>query len=147
MFLLDRVSDPGNMGTIIRTAWALDIEGILLTEDCTDPFSPKVVRASMGGILNVPVYTAVSWESIKQLRAKGYQIVGTAIDAPVNFFDFNYSGANIIVIGSESKGVSNDILVNCDSLIKIPINPVVDSLNAAIACAIIMMEIRKQRKR
>jgi len=145
LILLDQIADPGNLGTIIRTAWALNIDGILLTEGCTDPFSPKVVRSSMGGILHVPVYTSVGLEHIEQLKSSGYKVAGTALNAAASVFDGDYKGANIIVIGSESRGVSSHLLACCDSLIKIPINPEVDSLNAAIACAIIMMEISKQR--
>ncbi|MGS0764805.1 TrmH family RNA methyltransferase [Syntrophomonas curvata] len=145
LILLDQISDPGNLGTIIRTAWALGIDGILLSQGCTDPFSPKAVRASMGGVLNVPIYDAVSLSAIEQLKSGGYRVIGTDLDARASIFTGDYKGANIIVIGSESRGVSPDIQACCDSLIKIPINPAVDSLNAAVACAIIMMEVWKQR--
>lgn len=145
LFLLDRISDPGNLGTIIRTAWALGIDGILLTAGCTDPFSPKAVRASMGGILNVPIYDAISPSAIDQLKSAGYRVIGTALDARTSVFASDFKGANVIVIGSESQGVSPDIQACCDSLIRIPINPAVDSLNAAVACAIIMVEVWKQR--
>lgn len=145
LILLDRISDPGNLGTIIRTAWALGIDGILLSEGCTDPFSPKAVRSSMGGILNVPVYDAIGPLVIEQLKSAGYRVTGTTIDASTSIFANDYRGGNIIVIGSESRGVSPDIQACCDNFINIPINPAVDSLNAAVACAIIMMEVWKQR--
>jgi TrmH family RNA methyltransferase len=145
LIMLDRISDPGNLGTIIRTAWALDIDGILLSPECTDPFSPKAVRASMGGVLNVPVYTAVGRQQIEQLQSAGYKVIGTAIAARTTVFEEEYKGAHIIVIGSEARGISPAIQACCDNLINIPINPAVDSLNAAVACAIIMMEVWKQR--
>lgn len=145
LFLLDQISDPGNLGTIIRTAWALDIDGILLSEGCTDPFSPKAVRASMGGILNLPVYTCIGLKELDSLRSAGYSLIGTALDARTNVFNCDYKKPHIIVIGSEARGVRPEIQRCCDKLIKIPINPAVDSLNAAVACAIIMIEVRKQR--
>ena len=145
LFLLDQISDPGNLGTIIRTAWALDIDGILLSKGCTDPFSPKAVRASMGGILNIPVYTSVGLKELDSLKSAGYKITGTALNVRTSVFDCDYRQAQVIVIGSESRGVRPEIQRCCDKLIKIPINPAVDSLNAAVACAIIMAEVRKQR--
>jgi len=145
LVLLDHISDPGNLGTIIRTAWALDIDGILLTPGCTDPFSPKTVRSSMGGVLHVPIYESIGPQALEQLKTSGYSVIGTALGAKTSIFDINYKEASVIVIGSESKGVSLDIQACCDSLVTIPINPFVDSLNAAVACAIIMMEVWKQR--
>jgi TrmH family RNA methyltransferase len=145
LILLDQIADPGNLGTIIRTAWALNIDGILLGDGCTDPFSPKAVRASMGGIFNIPVYTSVGRSKIEQLKLAGYQVMGTASDAGMTIFEKDYKKPTIIVIGSEARGISPEIKSCCDSFFAIPTNPEVDSLNAAVACAIIMMEVWKQR--
>ncbi|MDD2373086.1 MAG: RNA methyltransferase [Syntrophomonadaceae bacterium] len=145
LILLDQIADPGNLGTIIRTAWALNIDGVLLSNGCTDPFSPKAVRASMGGILNVPVYTSVGPGEIENLKAAGYQVIGTALDASTTIFENDYRKPTVIVIGSEARGISREIKSCCDNLSRIPINTAVDSLNAAVACAIIMMEVGKQR--
>ncbi|NLX01381.1 MAG: RNA methyltransferase [Syntrophomonadaceae bacterium] len=145
LILLDQIADPGNLGTIIRTAWALDIDGILLSDGCTDPFSPKAVRASMGGILNVPVYTSAGEMEIELLKTQGYQVIGSALDASNTIFANDYQKPTVIVIGSEARGISPKIKDCCTSFSRIPINPAVDSLNAAVACAIIIMEVWKQR--
>ena len=145
LILLDQIADPGNLGTIIRTAWALDIDGVLLNDGCTDPFSPKAVRASMGGILNVPVYTSVGEMEIELLKTAGYQVIGTALDTGNTIFANDYQKPTVIVIGSEARGISPKIKACCNNFSKIPTNPEVDSLNAAVACAIIMMEVWKQR--
>ncbi|MCK9314303.1 MAG: RNA methyltransferase [Methanocorpusculum sp.] len=145
LILLDQIADPGNLGTIIRTAWALNIDAVLLSNGCTDPFSPKAVRASMGGILNVPVFISVGELEIEMLKTAGYQVIGTALDAETTIFANDYQKPTVIVIGSEAKGISPEIRVCCNNFSRIPINPAVDSLNAAVACAIIIMEVGKQR--
>ncbi len=145
LILLDQIADPGNLGTIIRTGWALNIDAVLLSNGCTDPFSPKAVRASMGGILNVPVYTSVGELEIEILKAAGYQVIGTALETSNTIFENDYQKPTVIVIGSEARGISPKIKSCCDSFSKIPTNPKVDSLNAAVACAIIIMEVWKQR--
>ncbi len=145
LILLDQIADPGNLGTIIRTAWALNIDAVLLSAGCTDSFSPKAVRASMGGILNVPVYTSVGDREIEMLKAAGYQVIGTALNARTTIFENDYQKPTVIVIGSEARGISPEIKPCCDIFSKIPTNPKVDSLNAAVACAIIIMEVWKQR--
>ncbi len=143
--LLDRISDPGNMGTIIRTGWALGVNGILLTKGCVDPFGPKVVRSSMGGIFNLPVFVDFLFEDIKLLKKKNYSFICASPDAGPNFYSMDFTGPEVLVIGSESRGASEEIKGVCDEFFKIPLNPRVDSLNAAVACAIIINEACKQR--
>lgn len=144
LLLLDRISDPGNLGTIIRTAWALDIDGIILTAGCADPFSPKVVRASMGGILHVPIFT-VDMEFVDQLLSNGYQMIAATPSTKTSIYQINWQGAIILVIGSEAHGVDQEWLKRSAQKAVIPINQSVDSLNAAVSCAIIMAEARRQR--
>lgn len=145
LLLLDHIQDPGNMGTIIRTSWAFAVDGILLSPDCADPFSPKAVRASMGGILHVPVFCDTNTDILNDFLGHGYQIIASLPEARDNIFTQDFTGRKIIVIGNESRGVSTDIKKLCTSSFKIPLNPDVDSLNAAIACAIITMEALRQR--
>lgn len=145
LLLLDRISDPGNLGTIIRTAWALDIDGILLTAGCADPFSPKVVRASMGGILHVPIFTA-KIELVDNLLSNGYQMIAATPNTETNIYQTNWEGAIICVIGSEAHGVDQEWLSRSAQKVAIPINQNVDSLNAAVSCAIIMAEARRMRE-
>ncbi|MEN6462121.1 MAG: RNA methyltransferase, partial [Syntrophomonas sp.] len=145
LLLLDRISDPGNMGTIIRTAWAFDVDGILLSRGCVDPFSPKVVRSTMGGILNVPLFTDLLEEQLEILKEKKYVFTGADLDGNTSFYDMDFSNRKVVVIGSEANGMNDDIKRRCNYLFKIPINSGADSLNAAVACAIIIEMAYRQR--
>lgn len=145
LLLLDQIQDPGNMGTMIRTAWGFSVDGVLLTANCVDPYGPKAVRASMGGIFHVPVTEDVSSDLLNDFKAAGYQILGSMPASEENLFDQDFTGGRIIVIGNESRGISPDLLSLCDHRFKIPMNPRVDSLNAAMACAIITVEALRQR--
>lgn len=143
--LLDQISDPGNMGTIIRTSWAFNVNGILMTRGCADPFSPKVVRSTMGGILNMPLFANISGKQLDFLKEKQYMFMGADLSGGNSFYEMEFEGPKVIVIGSEAKGISSDIKNRCDYLFKIPINSSADSLNAAVACAIIIQEAYRQR--
>jgi TrmH family RNA methyltransferase len=145
LVLLDRVADPGNMGSIIRTCWALGVDGLLATSGSADPFAPKVVRASMGGILNLPIYTNIGAPELKILQDERYQFICTDLDRADNYYDVSYSGRRLIVLGSEADGVAHEIKAFCEHSIKIPMKPKVDSLNVAAACAIIIAEAWRQR--
>ncbi|SHG47754.1 RNA methyltransferase, TrmH family [Thermosyntropha lipolytica DSM 11003] len=138
LILLDGVADPGNVGTIIRTAWAFEAGGVLLTKGSADPFSPKVVRSSMGGILHLPVVCGVEEEDLYKLKARGYIFMGTDARGDISYTDVDYKGRKVIVIGSEAHGISLTVKNLCRAFFTIPINPKADSLNAAIACAIIL---------
>jgi TrmH family RNA methyltransferase len=145
LILLDRISDPGNMGTIIRSAWAFGVNGILLSQGCVDPFGPKVVRSTMGGILNVPIFTDLSKEQLMMLKEKKYIFTGADLAGDCSFYDMDFSKRTVVVIGSEANGINDDIKTTCDFLFKIPINSGTDSLNAAVACAIIIEKAYRQR--
>ncbi len=142
---LDEVSDPGNVGTIIRTGLALGADGILMTPGCADPFSPKVVRASMGAILHIPIYRNFCLDELSNFQNQGYLVYCSSLDTENNLYDQDFTGGKIIVIGNESRGISEKSKSTCDTKFKIPINAQVDSLNAAVACAIILAEAWQQR--
>ena len=144
LLLLDRVSDPGNMGSILRTSWALGVDGVLMTKGCVDPFSPKVVRATMGAIINIPVFQEVSQQQLDSLIMHGYRFLCTEIYEGEKYYSVKYDRASVIIIGSEAQGVSDDIKRRCNQFINIPMNPQVDSLNVAAACAIIVAEAWRQ---
>jgi len=145
LLLLDQIQDPGNMGTIIRTAWGFSVDAVLLTPDCVDPFAPKAVRASMGGIFHVPIIDSVDMEVLHEFKNSSFQILGSLPAADKTLFEQDFTGGRIIVVGNESRGISAKILKLCDHCFKIPLNPRVDSLNAAMACAIITVEALRQR--
>ncbi|MGI6412298.1 MAG: TrmH family RNA methyltransferase [Syntrophomonadaceae bacterium] len=142
--LLDRISDPGNMGTIIRTSWAFGVDGVLITDECVDPFNPKVVRAAMGGIFHLPVIN-ISVEDLEILKNR-WQLMCATIDGTDCLYSSDFTGNCLVVIGSEAKGVSEQIRKYCQKTFKIPMNPEVDSLNAAVAGALVISEAYRQRK-
>ena len=151
--LLDRVQDPGNVGTIIRTAFAFGIDTVLLTDGCADLYNPKTIRASMGAVFKQktcridPPELATENSGCLSGRDKpackrpiGARIIGASLDKcckDVSEVDFANS---IIAIGSEGDGLSDDILSLCDEKVTIPIDPACQSLNAAVAAAILMWE-------
>ena len=142
MLILDGVQDPGNIGTILRTADAMDVSVVLL-DGCADPWSWKVVRSTMGAAFRAPVLQA-SWEEVlEKCREAGIPIGVTALsDRAVDIRSADLSEM-ALVIGSEGRGVRQAVLENADRELIIPMNPHCESLNAAIAAAIVMWEIRR----
>ena len=142
MLILDGVQDPGNIGTILRTADAMDVSVVLL-DGCADPWSWKVVRSTMGAAFRAPVFQA-SWEEVLgKCREAGIPIGVTALsDRAVDIRSADLSEM-ALVIGSEGRGVRKEVLENADRELIIPMNPHCESLNAAIAAAIVMWEIRR----
>lgn len=141
MLLLDGIQDPGNLGTILRTADALDIP-VALLEGCADPYSHKVVRASMGAVLRVrPVRT--DWiQARKGCLAAGIPIAVTALSEDAQDLRQASLRSMAVVIGSEGQGVRQSILESADVKLVIPMNPHCESLNAAVAAAIVMWQMK-----
>ncbi len=145
---LDGIQDPGNMGTIIRSADAFSIDGIIIGEGCVDTYNPKVVRSTMGSIFRVPLYFINdNMEALGLLKDKGFKIFATSLEASVANYDIDYKEDFVIVIGSESQGVQDNILQVSDKRIKIPMPGNAESLNAGVAASIIMYEGMKQREK
>lgn len=144
MLLLDGIQDPGNVGTILRTADALDIPVVLL-EGCADPCGWKVVRSSMGAVFRTPV-VQTTWAQAKEAcKAAGIPIGVTALsDRAVDLRSAKLSDM-ALVIGSEGRGVRKEILDSSDQELIIPMNPHCESLNAAIAAAIVMWQMNIDR--
>jgi len=142
MLLLDGIQDPGNLGTILRTADALQIP-VALLEGCADPFSHKVVRASMGAVFRTaPV--SVSWEEAKQAcESAGIPIAVTALSEKAQDLRNADLQKMAVVIGSEGQGVRQQILDCADNQLIIPMDPRCESLNAAVAATIVMWQMTK----
>ena len=142
MLILDGIQDPGNIGTILRTADAMDVPVVLL-EGCADPWSWKVVRSTMGAAFRRPVYQATWEEVFAKCRAANIPIGVTAVsDRAVDIRSADLREM-ALVIGSEGRGVRKEVLENADRELIIPMNPHCESLNAAIAAAIVMWEIKR----
>lgn len=141
MLLLDGIQDPGNLGTILRTADALDVP-VGLLEGCADPYSHKVVRASMGAVFRTQVVTT-DWRAAQErCKQAGVPIAVTALsDRTVDIRSADLS-AMAVVIGSEGQGVRREILEAADRQLIIPMNPHCESLNAAVAAAIAMWQMK-----
>jgi len=147
LLYLDHIMDPGNLGTMIRTAQAFDLNGILLSPGSVDPFNPKVVRSAMGMLTSFPVLTQVSGEELqKASQLYQFQITGATLkNGSENHYNHLYTEPQIIVIGSEAFGISTEIDKICHNYVKIPISFRAESLNAAVACGIIVSEIKRQQ--
>ncbi len=140
MLLLDGIQDPGNLGTILRTADALGVQAVLL-EGCADPYSHKVVRASMGAVFRMPVVQA-TWEEVSvALRAAAIPVAVTALSEKASDIRCADVQNMAVVIGSEGQGVRQQILESADKQLIIPMNPHCESLNAGIAAAIVMWQM------
>lgn len=142
MLLLDGIQDPGNLGTILRTADAMNVPVVLL-EGCADPYSHKVVRASMGAVFRSPVAQS-TWEEMHPiLRGAGVPVAVTALsDTAVDIRLADVSGM-AVVIGSEGQGVRREILNAADRTLIIPMNEKCESLNAAVAAAIVAWQMKQ----
>lgn len=141
--VLDGIQDPGNLGTMIRTADALGIERIILCEGCADPFNPKVVRATMGAIFRQKIYQMTRQELILRAAEENVRLIATALsDTAKDVRAVDMKGAAVI-IGSEGSGVSQQLLDASFCHVIIPISEKCESLNAASAASIIMWEMRK----
>lgn len=141
--ILDKVQDPGNLGTIIRSAVSFGIENIICMEGSVDAFSPKVVRSTMGGIRKVNIYNILNNEAKDMfdiLNKFNYKIVATSLAAENYINDENIDNSYIFVMGNESNGVSKEILDKCNKLVKIPMENTMESLNVGAATTIIMYE-------
>lgn len=141
MLLLDGIQDPGNIGTILRTADALEIPVVLL-EGCADPYSHKVVRSSMGAVFRTPVMQTTWQEAKDACRAAGIPIAVTALSDRAEDIRKADIGTMALVIGSEGRGVRQEILEGADRELIIPMNARCESLNAAIAAAIAMWQMK-----
>lgn len=142
---LDGVSDPGNMGTIIRTADACGADGVILSKNCVDVYNPKVVRSTMSGIFNVPLYfDDEDRHIINTLKSSGVSVISGSLEGDKSLYDIDFKGRCAVVIGNEANGITDEVISMSDVLIKIPILGKAESLNAAVACAVISYEALRQ---
>ncbi|NLR92460.1 TrmH family RNA methyltransferase [Flammeovirga agarivorans] len=139
---LDDVRDPGNLGTILRIADWYGIKNIFLSKQCTDAFAPKVIASSMGAFTRIKFHTVDLVEQLSEYKEKGIQIIGADMNGE-NIHDFKPKGKSIMVMGSESHGISDEIHKILSTKITIPKYGGAESLNVAIATAIICDNIKR----
>lgn len=150
LLILDDLADPGNMGTVLRTALAADVDKVLLTQRCVDCFSPKVVRAAVGAHVALPIVPDLSWEAIRAHVtahcASQSRIFLAAADGQQDYYRLNFTQPFALIIGSEAHGPSQSARKLASTTITIPLANGVESLNAAIATSIILYEGVRQRE-
>ena len=145
VIMCDRIQDPGNLGTIIRTADAFGPAAVILNKGCVDAYNAKVVRASAGAIFRVPfIYSDLDDEILQNLKQYGFNVISTVVDSSCSFDDIQKSEKICVVIGNEGQGVSREIINDSDMSITIKMSGRAESLNASIAAGISIYEIRKK---
>ena len=132
LLYLDGISDPGNMGTIFRTATAAGVSGIILSPDCCEIYNPKVIRSSLGSVFYLPSET----HDHNWLKSLQTTIVATTLEKSINLFELEKPASLMLVIGSEAFGISKEILKIANQKVKIPIPGNIESINAAVAAGI-----------
>jgi len=146
LLVVDGVSDPGNFGTLIRTAWAAGAEAVVCLQGTADCYNAKTIRATMGAVFSAPLITGVSWEDVRRwCRAHGYQIIAGDLAANTVYFDGDYAPKAALVVGSEGQGLSAVRREDVDLCVRIPLANGVESLNAAVAGGLLLYEIMRQR--
>lgn len=141
---LDRVRDPGNLGTIIRTADAAGASGVILVGECTDPFSLETVRATMGSVFALPVTRATPEEFLAWKKGAGVSVVATHLAGAVDYRTVDYKKKPVVVLmGNEQQGLPDLLAREADQLARIPQAGLADSLNLAVATAVILFEARR----
>jgi RNA methyltransferase, TrmH family len=139
--------DPGNLGTLLRTGDAVGAGGLILIDDSADPFSVEAVRASMGALFTQRIAQARWAEFIEWLRGGPGQLVGLALEGAVDYQAPHYAAPSFLLVGNESQGLPAEYVAACDLVVKIPMLGKADSLNAAVATAVMAYEVLNQRRK
>ncbi|SEM61458.1 RNA methyltransferase, TrmH family [Sphingomonas gellani] len=142
----ERLRDPGNLGTILRTGDAVGAGGLILIGECVDPFSVEAVRASMGALFTVPVVRSEWAPFLDWLRAGPGQLVGLSLDTAHDYRSARYAAPTFLLTGNEAQGMPDEYAAACDLLVKIPMLGKADSLNAAVATAVMAYEVLGQQR-
>lgn len=144
--ILERIQDPGNLGTIIRTAVATGVDNLSLSQDSVDIYNPKVLRASVGEWFKLPLQVRENLVKTVQIyQQQGMQVVATVPTAKKSYWEIDFNLPTLILLGNEAAGLSSELISLADELVTIPLAGGVESLNVGIATAVILYEVRRQR--
>ena len=143
VLILDDIQDPGNLGTIIRSSVAFNVDTIILSKNTVDLYNDKVLKATEGMIFNINIRKEDILTYIDELKSKDYKIYGTNVDGGKVVQDLELDGKYAIIVGNEGKGVRKEILDKCDEYFYIPMNSTCESLNVGVATSIILYELNK----
>ncbi len=145
--IAEAIEKPGNLGTILRSADAVGVDGVIVCDRCTDVYNPNVVRASVGTLFTIPVVEAGGAETLLWLRERGVKVLAATPHAKQEYNDVDLTGPIAIVVGAEQVGLSDPWMSTADIQVKIPMLGVADSLNVAMATTILLYEVLRQRRR
>lgn len=147
LLVLDNLQDPGNLGTIFRTAEAAGVTGIIMSRDCVDIYNPKTIRSTMGAIFRMPfVYSEDIISTIERLKVQGIRVYAAHLDGKKAYDREDYRGKTAFLIGNEGNGLRREVADCADTWIRIPMEGQAESLNAAVAASILMFEVSRQRR-
>ncbi len=145
--VLDNLQDPGNLGTIIRTAEAAGVDAVFMSKDCVDIYNPKTIRSTMGSIYRMPfIYIEETVSLLEEFRKNGIKSYAAHLNGENSYDRENYRTGTAILIGNEGNGLRDEIAKKADVWVRIPMKGQVESLNAAIAASVLMFEISRQRR-
>ena len=148
ILVLDNLQDPGNLGTIFRTAEAAGVTGILLSKDCVDIYNPKTIRSTMGAVYRMPfVYVEDVIGGIETLKKHGVKVYAAHLDGKNAYDQEDYRQGTAFLIGNEGNGLRQEVADCADTWVRIPMAGQVESLNAAVAATVLMFEVSRQRRR
>ena len=141
------LQDPGNLGTIVRTAEGAGVDAIFMSKDCVDIYNPKTIRSTMGSIYRMPfIYIEEIPELLNIFKKNGVKSYAAHLDGKNSYDKENYATGTAILIGNEGNGLRDEVTENADILVRIPMQGQVESLNAAIAASVLMFEVFRQRR-
>lgn len=147
LMVLEDIQDPGNLGTILRTAEGAGVSGIIMTDHTVDLYHPKTIRATMGALYRMPcIETRDLLHTLKELKKAGVCLYAAHLKGTAYYDQFDYTKATAFLIGNEGNGLQNETANAADTYVKIPMEGEVESLNAAIASTILMYEANRQRR-
>ena len=146
VIVTEALEKPGNLGAILRTAEAAGVDAVIVCDPLTDMYNPNLIRASIGGVFNVPTAICTSEECITFLKANGIKILTAQLQDSYEYYDYDMTCATAIVMGTESTGLTNQWREAADAHIRIPMLGRLDSLNVSVSAAILMYEAVRQRR-
>lgn len=145
--VLDNLQDPGNLGTIVRTAEAAGVTAVFMSKDCVDIYNPKTIRSTMGSVYRVPfIYIEDILELLDILKKNGVRIYAAHLEGKNSYDKEDYTAGTAILIGNEGNGLRETVAKKADIWVQIPMMGKVESLNAAVAAAVFMFEVSRQRR-
>lgn len=148
LMILENLQDPGNLGTILRTAEGAGVTGILMSRETVDIFNPKTIRSTMGSVYRMPFLYVEDLKAVMpRLREKGIRIFAAHLKGTESYDEKDYRGGCAFLIGNEGNGLTKELADLADEYLRIPMYGQVESLNAAIASSILMYEVQRQRRR